>query len=216
MDRDRDFYGGPPDDYGGRGPGGNPGGPASRGRGPSAGDSPEYPGGGGRRMSRGISPDDNGAPLSKVMFIKRMIDEDLPEQEIDRRCASAPEGPACVRLCRLPAAGSALAPSTAAVQSCPPCPQEQPIHVRCGCHAWPWASDSASAGLPLQHTWLHLVTPMLVAILCPYHTQPSCVFQFTTAHIPHSHKAGASHWLAMPESDRTSRTATSARSIQRS
>lgn len=41
-------------------------------------------------MSRGISPDDNGAPLSKVMFIKRMIDEDLPEQEIDRRFAPRP------------------------------------------------------------------------------------------------------------------------------
>lgn len=87
MDRDRDFYGGPPDDYGGRGPGPNGGGGGSRGRGASVGESPEYPGGGGRRMSRGMSPDDNGAPLSKVMFIKRMIDEDLPEQEIDRRCA---------------------------------------------------------------------------------------------------------------------------------
>lgn len=89
IDRDRDFYGGAPDDYGGRGPSGpgGGGGGGSRGRGPSAGDSPEYPGGGGRRMSRGISPDDAGAPLSKVMFIKRMIDEDLPEQEIDRRSA---------------------------------------------------------------------------------------------------------------------------------
>eukprot|EP00892_Ulva_mutabilis_P012612 jgi/Ulvmu1/9723/UM055_0062.1 len=85
MDRDRDFYGGPPDDYAARGPGANAGGAGSRGRGASVGDSPEYPGGGGRRMSRGMSPEDSGAPLSKVMFIKRMIDEDLPEQEIDRR-----------------------------------------------------------------------------------------------------------------------------------
>ena len=40
-------------------------------------------------MSRALSPDDaqGGPPLSKVMFIKRMIDEDLPEKEIDRRCA---------------------------------------------------------------------------------------------------------------------------------
>jgi hypothetical protein len=50
-------------------------------------DSPpyEYEGRGG---SRGVSPDgtDSGKALSKTMFIKRHIDEDLDDTEIDKRC----------------------------------------------------------------------------------------------------------------------------------
>lgn len=97
AERDRDPYSddGPPP-YN-RGP---PGGGGYRGRGGPP-DSPGFDGpglggpngsgdfSGGRRMSRALSPDDGGQagpPLSKVMFIKRMIDEDLPEKEIDRRC----------------------------------------------------------------------------------------------------------------------------------
>jgi hypothetical protein len=93
SDRDRHPYSDDGPGYN-RGP---PGGGYNRRSGP---ESPHFDGPGmmgpgdfpaGRRMSRGLSPDDGqaGPPLSKVMFIKRMIDEDLPEKEIDRRCALA-------------------------------------------------------------------------------------------------------------------------------
>lgn len=96
AERDRDPYsddgpgsynrGGPGGGHGRRGPPDSPSNLDGRGlSGP--GGSGEFTAG--RRLSRAFSPDDSqaGPPLSKVMFIKRMIDEDLPEKEIDRRCA---------------------------------------------------------------------------------------------------------------------------------